>query len=390
MEAAAYSVYSSGVFALLLLAAQDVRPLQVSDRLAFAVWRPGDDIPRDLREQRKAGVDVALVDGAPPGLAEALEKAGDARPLLAPYLDGAAPVEALRAFLERVPARFRAVVEGRLPVFLGPAPESGRGVPEEGLRAAAGGEGYFVVADATWTEAPPERRWRSGAPPEDGPVTAVGVGGGAEDYEKAWVGALRLGSRWAVIEDWGALRDLRLAEATALYLRKHRLGEKIAPAKGKWTGAAKVLYTAKFSPHEQGLRPLATAEGGAELVQLRGVAMLASKAAGEGRRRVLSFDVDDSFAYYEKRSYALTLEFLDAGEGAFRVEYDAADRTLPPSERHRKPAGEQIFTRTGDWREVTIDLPDALFGNGQPGGADLRIVLDGRGIALRRIALAPR
>ncbi len=377
-----------GIF--LVLAAQDVRPLPSSDRLAFAVWRPGDDLPRDLRDLRRTGVDVALVDGPGAGLAEALDKAGDERPLLAPYLDGHAPVEALRGFLERVPARFRAVVDGRLPAFLGPAPESGRGVPEAGLKAAAGGVELYLVADATWTEAPAERRWRSGGPPEDGPVVAVGVGKEAGDYEKSWIGALRLGGRWAVIEDWGAVREARQVEATALYLKKHRLGEKIAPAKGKWTGAAKVLYTAKFNPHEQGLRPLSTPEGTAEFVQLRGVAMLSLKAAGPGPRRVLSFDVDDSFAYYEKRAYVLTLEFLDTGEGTFRVEYDAADRTLPPAERHLKSAGEQVFTRTGDWRELTVELPDALFGNGQPGGADLRIVLDGRGIAVRRAALAPR
>lgn len=375
------------VLALALAAAQELRPLQTADRLAFAVWRPGADVPRDLREQRRAGVDVALLDGPAPGLAEALEKAGDDRPLLAPYLDGAGPVDALRRFLETVPPRFRAVVDGRLLLFLGPAPESGRGVPEAGLRAAAGTDALYVVSDATWTEAPPDRRWRSGLP-EDGPVVAVPVGS-AEGYEKAWCAALRLGGRWAVIEDWAGVRDGGLLELTMRCLRKHRVGEKIPAPKGKWTGAAKALFTAKFNPHEQGLRPLATEDGGAELVQLRGVAMLASKA-GKGRRRVLAFDVDDGFAFYEKRSYVLTVEYLDAGEGAFRVEYDAADRALPPADRHLKAAGEVAFTGTGDWKEAVVELPDALLGNGQPGGADLRLVLDGRGVAVRRVALIPR
>jgi hypothetical protein len=373
------------VLCLVLAAAQELRPLQASDRLAFAVWRPGPDVPRDLREQRRAGVDVALLDGPPAGLAEALEKAGDDRPLLAPYLDGASPVDALRRFLEAVPPRFRAAVDGRLPVFLGPAPESGRGVPEAGLRAAAGTDALYVVSDASWTEAPPERRWRSGLP-EDGPVVAVPAGA---EYEKSWCAALRLGGRWAVIEDWTAVRDGGGLEITTRCLRKHRIAERIPAPKGKWTGAGKVLYTAKFNPHEQGLRPLSTEDGAAEHVQLRGVAMLASKP-GRGRRRVVAFDVDDGFAFYEKRSYALTIEFLDAGEGTFRVEYDAADRSLPPGERHLKAAGEVAFTGTGEWREHTIDLPDALFGNGQPGGADLRFVLDGRGLALRRVALSPR
>jgi hypothetical protein len=360
------------VFVLLLALAQELR---ADERLAFAVWRPGDDVPRELRELRRSGVDAVLVDGAPASLPDV------ERLPLGVYLDGHAPAEALRLFLERVPPAARALVDGRLLAVLGPPPESGRGVPD--LNAL--GAPLHLMVEAGWTEAPAAPRWKSGLP-EDGPLTAVG-GRTAEEVEKAWCGALRLEARWVLVETWAP----ELGESTARHVRKLRLREKTALPKGKWTGAEKALYTAKYPPHEQGLRPLSTEEGSAERVQLRGVALLASKEAKKGdRRRVLSFDVDDSFAYFEKRSYTLTLEFLDLGVGVFRVEYDAAERRLPPAERHVKPAGEVAFGGTGDWKEVTIDLPDALFGNGQPGGADLRLVLEGRGVALRRIALRPR
>ncbi|HEX7896181.1 MAG TPA: hypothetical protein VF950_00270 [Planctomycetota bacterium] len=367
------------VLLLALASAQDDRPLKADDRLAFAVWRPDVDVLRDLREMRRAGVDVALAAAPPADLAASLEKAGDDRPLLAPYLDGEAPVDALRHFLERVPPRFRAQLDGRLVAFLGPAPESGRGVPLDGLKAA--GVPLHLVVESTWTDAPGAARWTSGRP-EDG--AAVWVGGA--DYDKAWYAALKLEARWAVIESWDRTR----AESTAKHVRKLRVQEKTALPKGKWTGAGKALFSAKYTPHEQGLRPLSTDEGACELVQLRGVAMLASKEAKKSPRRALTFDVDDSFCYFEKRSFTLTLEFLDLGQGAFRVEYDAADRRLPPAERHVRSAGETPFTGTGEWREVSIDLPDALFGNGQPGGGDFRLVLEGRGIAVRRVALQPR
>ena len=359
--------------------AQELRPLKADDRLAFAVWRADVDLLRDLRELRRAGVDVALAVAPPAGTAEALEKAGHDRPLLAPYLDGEAPVDALRLFLERVPARFRARLDDRLVAVLGPAPESGRGVPLEGLKAA--GEPLHLPVESSWTDAPAELRWTSGRPEEG---AAVWVGGA--DYDKAWYAALKLEARWVLIESWDRAR----AESTAKHVRKLRVQEKTALPKGKWTGAGKALFTAKYTPHEQGLRPLSTDEGACELVQLRGVAMLASKEAKKGPRRALTFDVDDSFCYFEKRSFTLTLEFLDLGQGAFRVEYDAADRRLPPAERHLRSAGETLFTGTGEWREVSVDLPDALFGNGQPGGGDFRLVLEGRGIAVRRVALLPR
>ena len=53
------------MFVLLLALAQELR---ADERLAFAVWRPGDDVSRELRELRRSGVDAALVAGAPASL----------------------------------------------------------------------------------------------------------------------------------------------------------------------------------------------------------------------------------------------------------------------------------------------------------------------------------
>lgn len=358
---------------LLALAAQE--PLKPGERLAFAAWRPEGDIPRELREMKRAGIDVLLAAAPPSDFAEALEKAGaDRPPGVAPWLDGETPVDALRLFLERVPERFRATLDGKLVAVLGPPPESGRAVPEP-LKD------LHLLVESGWTDAPADRRWTYGRPEEG---AAVWVGG--EDYEKSWFAALKLEVPWVVVDGWAAARG----ESTARHVRKLRIREKSVLPKGKWTGAAKALYTAKFSPNEQGLKPISTEEGAVEHVQLRGVAMLSCKEGKKGPRRALAFDVDDSFSYFEKRSYTLTLEFLDLGQGSFRVEYDSADRKLSTAERHLRSAGETVFTNTGDWREVSIDLPDAFFGNGQPGGGDLRLVMEGRGIAVRRVALMPR
>ena len=48
-------------------------------------------------------------------------------------------------------------------------------------------------------------------------------------------------------------------------------------------------------------------------------------------------------------------------------------------------AGSVAFTGTGKWKTDTFQLPDASFGNGQPGGADFRFSIDKRGLAVRSV-----
>ncbi|HYF53825.1 MAG TPA: hypothetical protein VEA41_06170, partial [Salinarimonas sp.] len=193
------------MFVLLLALAQE---LSADERLTLAVWRPGGDVPRELRELRRSGLDAVLVAGPPPEGVDGLP--------LGVYLDGEAPAEGLRLFLERVPPGARARVGGRLVAVLGPPPESGRGVPD--LNAL--GEPLHLFVEAGWTEAPAAPRWRSGLP-EDGPLVAVG-GRSAEEVEKAWCAALRLEARWVLVESWVP----ELAESTARHARKLRLREK--------------------------------------------------------------------------------------------------------------------------------------------------------------------
>jgi hypothetical protein len=81
----------------------------------------------------------------------------------------------------------------------------------------------------------------------------------------------------------------------------------------------------------------------------------------------------------------VAVEFLDLGEGSFSLEYDSGDRTLPAERRVVKSAGSVRFTGTGGWRTETFQLPDASFGNGQPGGTDFRFTVEGRGLSVRSV-----
>jgi hypothetical protein len=390
------------LIAAALVVQEPPRSRSASDRLAFVHYSPGAEPVLEVAALGRAGFDVALVpvrgpiDLAP--LAAALEtvaRSGVEPPSLAPAVEVAPEADpavavalAIRAFDAAVPARRRATVDGRPLLWLLPAP-SGAPVPD--LSAFR----PWLVADTTWTGLAADRAVRHGAGPRDYGVSSVPAGGEDAAHEKAWYAALRLDSPWVAVESWDAIaalpeRGKKRLEALDRLVRKFKLRERNALPKGRWTGAAKALFTTKYNPREQGLRPVEAPDGAFDAVQLRGVAVLASKENPAGPRRTLNFDVDDSFHFHERRSFELVVEFLDLGEGSFQVEYDSADRTLALPARHRRPAGEGRFTGTGDWKEERFDLPDALFGNNQEAGADFRLVLDGRGIVVRRVALTPR
>ncbi len=422
-----------GILAGLLLLAQEEKlpSFGREDRVAAAYYyvSPGQAHAPELADLAKVGIDVALLVSAPDEdlgpvakAVEDLQKEGKEFPRLAPLLDlaavrdldlssegGRARVAALvRRYASQVPPRARARAEGRPILWLGPAPPGARAEPpsfralSEACAAELGGESPYWVAELSWAAAAADRSYAAAPGPRDLPVVTVSPGRdreGGRAYERSWYVALRQQPRWVLIDSWNGegteVRETRAlgrkyAEATRLHIRTFRVGEQIFLPKGKLTGAPKVLYTAVFTPREQGLRPVANDDGLHDFVQLRGLAALTSKENKLGPRRHLYFDVDDSFCFYDKRSFRVHVEFLDAGQGVFALEYDSADRKLAPADRVVRRAGEVRFTGTNEWRMEAFDLPDALFANGQKGGADFRLAMEGRGISVRSVAVAPR
>jgi hypothetical protein len=420
----------------LLLAGPQDRPPSFgrADRLVAALYHAGPETlhPAELAEMGKVGIDMAVLVAGPEGdlspagrAVEDLRRGGSECPLLAPLLDlgaaaepdlsaaaGRAPILAqVRRFARQVPPRARAGLDGRPILWLAPAPPGTRcdrpsfeALSQECSREL-GGAAPFWAADLSWGPLPADFRYAH-AP---GPAVPRGVDAatvspgrerdGGKVYERSWYVALRQEARWILVDSWNGegteVRETKAhgrkyAEATRLHIRTFRLGERTFLPKGKLTGAPKVLYTAVFTPHEQGLRPVANDDGLHEFVQLRGLAALTSKENRLGSRRHLYFDVDDSFCFFEKRSFRVHVEFMDAGEGAFVLEYDSGDGRLSPAERVARRAGEARFTGTNEWRTEVFDLPDALFANGQKGGADFRLAVDRRGISVRSVAVAPR
>lgn len=403
--------------AVLLLAQDDAASFGKEQRVAAAYYQlsPEPNPAVDFLEMGKAGVDVALVPfgGDAKSLdplisvLDGLDAERKARPKLAPVVQpGAVPdLAAADAFLEKVPARHVARIDGRPVVWLAPTDKP---VEPAALAAAVSRmkRPPYVVAELSWKDAPADRVYGQGSTRGfaiDLPVVTVGPGAANRDegrvYERQWHKAVQLDARLVAIETWNgaadgvsetAERKRKYLDATRRFIRDFKVHERIVMAKGKWTNENHVAYTIQYTPHEQGLKPVETEEGRCDEVRLRGFEALSSKENKGTAVRRLCFDVDDSFCYFDKRAFEVRVEFWDQGEGSFSLEYDSDDRTLPAERRGVKSAGEVRFTGTGTWRLEVFKLPDAVFGNGQPGGSDFRLSSNGRGLSVRMVMVLKR
>ncbi|HLY75248.1 MAG TPA: hypothetical protein VKU80_14100, partial [Planctomycetota bacterium] len=367
---------------------EEARSFSQDSRLAAARYYllPGAKPETDFLEMERAGIDIALVDWG--GEVEALDPlvaALDALvrqkkdvPRLAVYLKPAAKADlgAADAFYDRVPKRHAARIEGRPLVWLAPAPP-GAAALDDGVQRLR--EPPYLVAEVSW-KGKSDRVYALGSLRGyalDFPVVSVSPGTtNREDgktYERLWYKAVRLEPRLVLLDSWNGAADgvaetperkRKYLDLTHRFTRDFKVNEKIVLPRGKWSDATQVAYTAVYTPHEEGLRPVSTEDGLFDAVKLRGFEGLSTKENKKGPVRHLCFDVDDSFCWFETRSFLVAVEFLDLGEGSFWLEYDSGDRTLPAEQRIVKSAGSVRFTGSGEWKTETFRLPDASFGNG--------------------------
>ena len=404
----------TAVLALLLSLQNEAPTFGKDQRLTAAVYHLASD-PRhaaEFLEMGKAGVEIALVPFQGPAelldpliaALESLEKEGKRTPRLAPLIQpGTVPeLSPADVFFGKVPPRHAALIDGRPVVWIAAAP-AGSTMERAAMAAAVSRlrRPPYLVSEVSWTDAPADRTWATGAVRGfalDLPVVSVTPGTAAREegklYERLWYKAIRLEPRLILIESWNGAADgvneagdrkRKYLDLTQRFTRDFKVNEKPTLAKGKWTAETKVGYTVLYTPHEQGIRAVTVDDGLVDVVRLRGFEALSTKENRKGTVRRMCFDVDDSFWYFDKRSFLVAVEYLDLGEGSFSLEYDSADRTLPAEQRVVKSAGTATFANSGEWRTHSFEIPDAMFGNGQPGGSDFRFSIDKRGLSVRSV-----
>jgi hypothetical protein len=373
---------------------------------------------KELADAVAAGIDVLLVTWssgealkALAGALESLEKA----PRVAPCVEGGKASE-IRAFFTSIAPRHWAAIDGKpLAWVTGPAGDAAPA--REELKKEFGGRDLHVVAFEGWKGADAHVRWGAA---REGPaeLEVVAVGPGYDDtavpgrktaarsrekgvfYQRSWYVATRLKPSIVVVETWNNLHEAteicesrelgrEYIEMTAKFAEKFKKGDLVPNPPGPASKLAKAQWNLKYEAFEAGLKPVEVEGGAFEIVELTGIRMVTTKAA-KAETRFLAFAVDDSWRYYDRRGYDVVVEYLDKGKGTFTLEYDSADKERKGTERWHKVGGEEPFTDSGEWKTATFTLADALFGNHQAGGSDFRLRVEKRGLAIRKVIVAPR
>jgi len=355
---------------------------------------------RNLEEMGEAGIDVALCEFAGnevavKALVQALAEASKERKRIPRVAPVTADLPAAAAFLNAIPKENLATTGGRKLVWL---------LPSKSAQPVENPE-MFVVGDAAWKPHLVATLGGAYAGPRDMEVVTLGPGycdgtsllQSRDDgawYERSWYAALKIKPRIVAIESWNRFdegsticptKDHGRAQlaTTKKYADQFRRGEEIARPKGKYSSAIGVSYHLKFDPPNEGLRPVDSPDTPFEVVALSGQSLLMAKPVPGKDTRTLAFEIDDSYAYYERREYEVQIQLLDKGRGQVDLEYDAALPAKGGRDRTRRAAEPFYFVDTGNWATATFKLPEAAFANRQEGGSDFRLVTKGRGLSIR-------
>ncbi len=363
---------------------------------------------KNLEQMGEAGIDVALCDfigrpAAVDALVLALQAVAKERKRIPRIAPVAYDVNAAVAFIGRLPPEFAANVD-RKPVVWFPL---AKGASPETLAVMRQIVPMFVVGDAAWR---PDLEVVSGGAysgPRD--MEAVTLGPGFKDgtsrlrsrdggvwYERSWYAAMKIKPRIVAIESWNRFDEgsticptkehgKSLVSKTRSFADRFRKGDEIERPKGKYHSAVGVSYHLKFDPPDEGLRPVDAPDAPFEVVTLAGQRILMAKAVQSVEGRALAFEIDDSYAYFERREYEVQVQLMDKGKGQVVLEYDAAAASKDQPDRTRRAAEPFHFTDSGDWAAATFKLPEAAFANRQKGGADFRLVTRARGLSIRWI-----
>lgn len=148
---------------------------------------------------------------------------------------------------------------------------------------------------------------------------------------------------------------------------------------GPFTGADEIRFTAP--ERSEGLWPVTVADGPFEQTKANGRPSLKQSASGE--TRYLYFRAGDGFGRSTEwgagMDLVLTLSIQDTGPGRIAVQYNTADAAYQDAPDTVNLSG------SGQWREISFELPDARFEHSQNGQASFRVVNQGGEIFLREI-----
>lgn len=327
--------------------------------------------------------------------------------------------ESVRDFFSLVPPRHWAMIDGRPVIFLYSAAfavaHDQRCIDflTSSFTRDFGGRKPYIVREISWQAETDQVYAWGGALGLKNPGTAsLGPGydhsavPGREPlivpreqgtfFERNWLAFLRRPSRLVMIETWNEYHEGTDIAASRQYGRDYiRLNRKYAdlfkagyvppPEPGAFTGSRLIEISLGPTNTTSGLIQFESADGLTRASTEQGRACRIAAPTLHGGRFVY-FRIEESFKWAETMEVLLVVDYLDAGRGTLRVEYDGSDLAAPFAGAY-SPSDSIALSGSGVWRTATLRLPAARFLNRQNGGADLRLSVGDLPIAFSRVQI---
>lgn len=335
-------------------------------------------------------------------------------------------------YFERIPRKLWARMDGRALVVLYSSAFAEKW--DKGLTAWAKkmfenqfpGEGLFLVADSSWGEIGQDRTTEWGAALV-GPKLHQGVaqiGAGYNDspvpgrttpfreredgnyYRYSWQKAIVHQPELVLIETWNEMHEgteicqsqelgLKYVELTAEWITRMRNGGPIGEpihlrfpnprsfkdlSWGEDSANTTRIYADYRTGQRVGLREIQEPDGKVRLLADR----LVSPPRKKGWDRYVYFQVSDHWRFESPQESRMKVRLELAKPARVTIDYDSHDpqSIMAGSYKRVPPSG-------GDRPALTheFQLNGAFFGNRQNGGSDLRLVLNGGAVEIRRLEI---
>ena len=174
-------------------------------------------------------------------------------------------------------------------------------------------------------------------------------------------------------------------ELTKKYSDAFHAGERLKPT-------VPPLHRVSVAPGEaKGAKILENLDGDGlfEVREIHGEKAWVTKKNKHSEMRYLYFDVHPRFLCGGDEAVDVVVTYFDDAPGAFRLEYDSADKSFEGLKRQFVPTPAEPLQGDARWERAAFTLPRARFADGCNGG-DFRIACGGRDLIVREITLSRR
>ncbi len=314
--------------------------------------------------------------------------------------------ESIRDFFSIIPPKHWAMIDGHPVVFLYSAAFAAKHDQTcvDYLRTAFaqdfGGRTPYIVREISWqVQSDTVYAWGGALGLKNPGTASLGPGydhsavpgreplivnreGGAF-FERNWVRFLRNPSPLVMIETWNEFHEgtdiaaskeygRQYIELNRRYVDMFKRGVRPPRPRGPFSDFKEVSVVLQATNETRGLFQLEHADGVTEAAEADGRPCRATVATQHGGRYVY-FRIDDSFKWTDRMLVNVEVDYFDAADGSFSIDYDGSDTNAPFQGAYTSSALNVSLRRGQTWKTASFRLSGARFENSQNGGADFRI-----------------